>query len=201
MRRIPPANGAHQDTTSAALVRRLVEEACNRGNLAALDAVLPARGPADPAAPDGRAVPPLRDYLAAFRGAVPDARWTIVEQISAGPTVVTRLTVQGTFSGPLLGLAPPGRPATVTGVVISRFVGGRLVSLWLQADLLGLLEQLEVMPQLDLPRAVALAQVQGIGALLRGQGVSNAERSGGQTTTDQAQRADHVSAFSQYDHP
>lgn len=175
-------------------VRRLIEEACNHGNLSVLEQAL--ASPAGPTTPAR-----LPQLLAAFRAAVPDCHWIVEEQIVGRDAVVTRLSVQGTFSGPLLGLAPPGRPATVTGVVISRFVGGRLVSLWLQADLLGLLEQLEVMPQLDLPRAVALAQVQGIGALLRGQGVSNAERSGGQTTTDQAQRADHVSAFSQYDHP
>ena len=109
-----------------ALVRRVVEEAGNNGDFAVLDAVL--------APPTARADAPawarLRDLLAAFRAAVPDARWTIVEQIGAGETVVTRLVVQGTFSGRLLGLAPPGRPATLSGVAISRFAQGRLVDLW-----------------------------------------------------------------------
>jgi hypothetical protein len=97
---------------------------------------------------------------------VPDARWTIVEEIARGNTVVVRLAVQGTFSGPLLGLAPPGRPAILTGVAIGHFAGGRLVDLWLQADLLGLLQQLGVMPPLDLSQAVAVAQVHRAGALL-----------------------------------
>jgi predicted ester cyclase len=152
----------------AARVRRLVEEACNDGNLAALDAVLPPPRPTDPAAAGGRPESPLRDYLAAFRDAVPDARWTIVEQITEGTTVVTRLAVQGTFSGPLVGLAPPGRPAMVTGVAISRFAHGRLVDLWLQADLLGLLVQLGVLPHLGLAQALAMARVQRAGALLAG---------------------------------
>jgi hypothetical protein len=82
--------------------------------------------------------------------------------------VVTRLAVQGTFSGPLVGLAPPGRPATVTGVAISRFAQGRLVELWLQADLLGLLVQLGVLPPLGLAQALAMARVQRAGALLAG---------------------------------
>jgi predicted ester cyclase len=155
----------------AARVRRLVDEACNDGKLAVLDAVLAPAGPTDPAAVDGRAGSPLRDYLAAFRDAVPDARWTIVEQISQANTVVTRLVVQGTFAGALLGLAPPGRPATLTGVVISRFAGGRLVEVWLQADLLGLLQQLGVLPPLDLAQAVAMAQVSRAGALLADEAV------------------------------
>ncbi len=157
-------------TINAACVRRLVEEACNEGNLAVLATVL-----APASATAGADVPAwagLRNLLAAFRAAVPDARWTIVEQISQRHTVVTRLVVQGTFSGPLLGLAPPGRPATLTGVAISRFAGGRLVELWLQADLLGLLVQVGVLPPLDLAQAVAMAQVARAGALLAGQPAS-----------------------------
>ena len=150
----------------AVRVRRLVEEACNEGHLAGLDDVL---APASSmAGADGPACAGLRDLLAAFRAAVPDARWTIVEQIVQGTTVVTRLSVQGTFSGPLVGLAPPGRPATVTGVAISRFAQGRLVDLWLQADLLGLLVQLGVLPPLGLAQALAMARVQRAGALLAG---------------------------------
>jgi predicted ester cyclase len=163
-RRTAEPTRARRDDSPAARVRRLVEEACHDGNLAALDDVLPPPSPTAPAAADGRAGSPLRDALAAFRDAVPDARWTIVEQIVQGHTVVTRLAVQGTFSGPLLGLAPPGRPATLTGVAISRFARGRLVDLWLQADLLGLLVQLGVLPPLGLAQALTMARVLRAGA-------------------------------------
>jgi predicted ester cyclase len=142
-----------------ALVRRLVEEACNGGDLTVLDELLPGSGRMGSAAR-------LRELLPAFRAAVPDARWAIVEQVAAGNTVVTRLEVRGTFAGGLVGLAPPGRPATLSGVAISRFVRGRLVELWVQADLLGFLQQLGVMPPLSLTQAVAMAQVLHAGALL-----------------------------------
>lgn len=112
----------------------------------------------------------LPQLLAAFRAAVPDARWTIEEQIAQGEVVATRLSVKGTFSGPLLGLAPPGRVATLTGVAISRFVGGHLMGLWLQADLLGLLLQVGVLPPLDLAQAVSMAQVGRVGGLMAGGG-------------------------------
>jgi predicted ester cyclase len=148
----------------AALVSHLVDEACNKGNLAVLDAVLPPAAPVRPG--DAAAAERLRPFLAEFRAAVPDARWTIAEQVAAGDTVVTRLSVRGTFAGPLVGLAPPGRLATVSGVVISRFAGGHLVDLWLQADLLGLLLQLGVLPPLDLAQVITMAQVQRLGALL-----------------------------------
>jgi predicted ester cyclase len=151
----------------AARVRRLVEEACNKGNLAVLDEVVaPAARPTDER-PAGAGDPArLRPLLAAFRAAVPDAHWTIVEQIAQGERVATRLCIQGTFSGPLLGLVPPGRPATLSGVAISRFAQGRLIELWLQADLLGFLQQLGVLPPLDLTQTVTMAQVLRAGELL-----------------------------------
>ena len=149
---------------TAALVRRLVEEACNDGDLTVLDELLPRSVTVGAAARPGALR--LRQVLREFRAAVPDARWRIVEQIAARNTVVTRLSVRGTFSGTLVGLAPPGRPATVTGVVISRFARGRLVDVWLQADLLGFLQQLAVLPPLDLAQAVTMARVLHVGDLL-----------------------------------
>jgi hypothetical protein len=100
---------------------------------------------------------------------VPDARWTIEQQVVQEDTVATRLSVRGTFHGPLVGLAWPGRPATVAGVVFCRFAGGRIADLWMQADLLGLLEQLGVMPQLDLAQALSVAHVMRAGATLAGE--------------------------------
>ena len=154
-------SAAQQAAAQAACVRRVVERACNDGDLTVLDEVLPP--PGTPAQPG---VVCLRQVLPAFRAAVPDARWQIVDLIAAGNTVVTRLSVQGTFSGALVGLAPPGRPATLSGVAISRFARGRLIELWLQADLLGFLQQLGVLPPLDLTQTVAMAQVLHAGALL-----------------------------------
>lgn len=168
-RQASPATRPHKGETPAALIRRVVEEACNNGRLAILDAALPPRPPAGTADEmDRPAWVRLPKLLAAFREAVPDARWTIAEQITEGDTVMTRLAVVGTFSGSLLGLAPPGRPATLTGVAIGRFAEGRLIDLWLQADLLGLLEQLRVLPPLGLTQAAAMARVQHAGALLAG---------------------------------
>jgi predicted ester cyclase len=141
-----------------------VEEACNGGDLTILDELAPRSGSLRAGA--WPAAMHLRQLLLAFRGAAPDAHWQIVEQIAERNTVVTRLSVRGTFSGPLIGLAPPGRPATLSGVAISRFARGRLVELWLQADLLGFLQQLGVLPQLGLTQVVTMTQVLHAGALL-----------------------------------
>ncbi|MGH2343742.1 MAG: ester cyclase [Chloroflexota bacterium] len=160
-RRPTHAQRARQAAAYAAYMRRLVEEACNEGNLAVLDEVTGLSIGSGAAA-----LLPLRQRLIEFRAAVPAARWTIVEQIAEGDAVVTRLSVRGTFSGPLVGLAPPGRAAIVTGVAIGRFSEGRLAGLWLQVDLLGLLQQLGVLPPLGIAKAVTMAQVSRIAALM-----------------------------------
>jgi predicted ester cyclase len=159
-----PARPLRRAGGPAALVRRLVEEACNEGDLSILDELMPGSVAVDTGAQPGAVY--LRQVLLEFRAAVPHARWEIVEQVAARNTVVTRLEVHGTFSGALVGLAPPGRPATVAGVAISRFVRGRLESVWLQADLLGFLQQLGVLPPLGLAQAVTMARVLRVGALL-----------------------------------
>jgi predicted ester cyclase len=162
MTNAPRTTPVRRAKPNAAWITRLVEEACNDGNFAILDEIpAPACGLGGADAP---APLPIRERLTAFRAAVPDARWTILEQITERDTVVTRLAVQGTFSGPLVGLARPGRAATLTGVAIGRFRGGRLVELWLQADLLAFLQQLDVLPPLRLAQAVTLAQVLQAGA-------------------------------------
>src|SRR5947209_4915056 len=92
MRRLTAAQRERHAMVAAALVRRVVEEACNQGNYAVLDEALAPLGtsaPLDPgserpgALPGGLVGDRLPGLLVAFRAAVPDARWTIVEQVAA----------------------------------------------------------------------------------------------------------------------
>jgi predicted ester cyclase len=44
----------------------------------------------------------------------------------------------------LMGIPPTGKQVTVTGIVIHRIANGRLVETWVNADSLGMLQQLGV---------------------------------------------------------
>jgi predicted ester cyclase len=148
------------------MVQRLIDEVCNAGDLDRLDAFLaPEAAPPGSTGNEG-----IKQALRLFRAAVPDARWTIQEQVAAGGTVVTRIEVQGTHQSGLWGIAPTGRVATVTGVLFCRFAHGRVATCWAQADLLGLLCQLGVLPAMDLERVVAVARVLRAGQTWAGQG-------------------------------
>ena len=145
------------------LVRWFVDEAINRGNQ---EIVAEVCADAADGSSSGLGTPEsVRDLVLLYREAVPDAHWTIEQQVAEGEMLVTRFTARGTHRGALLSLAPTGKPMQVPGVLISRLEGHKIVLHWAQADLLRLLQQLGVMPDLALDRAVVVARVLQAGAL------------------------------------
>jgi predicted ester cyclase len=71
---------------------------------------------------------------------------TFEDQIAEGDKVASRWTMRGTHTGELLGIAPTGKQATMTGIVISRLAGSTIAEEWENFDQLGLLQQLGVIP-------------------------------------------------------
>ena len=78
--------------------------------------------------------------------ASPDLHITVEDQVAEGDKVVTRYTTRGTHQGPFMGIPPTGKHVTVTGIVITRFANCKEVEEWANADWLGLLQQLGVVP-------------------------------------------------------
>jgi len=139
------------------LVRRLVEEGVNQGQLEVIDQVLVPTSPSVIPGSDGPAS--VKQLLAAYRGAIPDAHWTIQEQIADGEVVVTCFVASGTQRGPLWGVPATGKHMAVSGILVSRCQGGRITEQRVQLDLLGLLQQLGVMPELGLEEEVLVARL------------------------------------------
>ena len=113
-----------------ALIRRLFEEAINRGNLAIVNEVFSAdfvdhSTPGQPAGPGG-----VRDYFAAIRGGFPDVQVVLEDVLADGDKVVVRTTWRGTQRGSYEGIAPTGKPAMRTLIQIFRIVDGLIVEEW-----------------------------------------------------------------------
>jgi steroid delta-isomerase-like uncharacterized protein len=89
----------------------------------------------------------FKPYHQAFLDAMPDLRITVDDLIEEGDRVVARWTARGTLTGPGLGLAPTGKPMTVTGVSIGRIAGGRITESWNTFDLLHMHRQLGTLTQ------------------------------------------------------
>lgn len=129
------------------VVRRWVEEAWNRGHLALADELYPQDYVLHYLPTPVYGAEGLKQFVRTYRAAFPDLHVTIEDMMAAGDKVVWRFTIRGTHRGDFQGIAPTGRPITVTGIVYSRFDGGKWVEDWANADALGMLQQLGVIPE------------------------------------------------------
>jgi len=68
------------------------------------------------------------------------------DMIAEGDKVVLRSTFRGTHKGDLMGIAPTGKQVTMPLILIYRIADDKIVEHWMQADALGLLQQLGVIP-------------------------------------------------------
>jgi steroid delta-isomerase-like uncharacterized protein len=125
--------------------RRLIDEVVNRGNLALADSIIApsyvyhGAGGLELRGPEG-----IKQLVTIYRTAFPDLKMTIDDMIAEGDKVATRWTARGTHRGDLAGVAATGRPTTVTGIVISRLAGGKIVEEFESFDELGMLRQVGV---------------------------------------------------------
>lgn len=81
-----------------------------------------------------------------YATAFPDTHFMVEDMIAEGDKVVARLTIHATQRGAFMSLPPTGKHVTFTGIDIIRIAGGKLVERWAETDILGLLQQLGVVP-------------------------------------------------------
>jgi len=130
-----------------AVVRRFVDEAQSRGNLAVIDTMMSVgfvdHSPLPGLSPDRDGV---RALFGALRTAFPDLQATIHDQLADGDRVVTRKTLAGTHRGPFLGLPPTGNHVAFDVIDILRVVDGKIHEHWCVVDRLALLAGVGAVP-------------------------------------------------------
>jgi steroid delta-isomerase-like uncharacterized protein len=125
------------------LIRRLFDEAFNKGRLALLDQLIGGayieHNPAPNQAPGAAGV---RARIASMRAAFPDLHFVLEELIAENELVAVRYRWQGTHKGPYLGIAPTGRRLSVRGMEFYRVEGHHVLEHWDVVDEFGMLSQL-----------------------------------------------------------
>jgi predicted ester cyclase len=81
-----------------------------------------------------------------IRAAFPDLQTTIEHQIAEGDTVATRATLRGTHLGSFMGVAPTNKQLTWGVLLMDRIEAGKIVLHHANADWLGVLVKLGVVP-------------------------------------------------------
>ena len=131
-----------------ALISRFIEVA-NQGNVTEVSTTLdelfvPDFVRHDPAG-GFRSREGYKQFLFSLQAALP-GQLTLEDLIAEGEKVVVRYTFHGTHQGEWRGLPPTGKAVTFTGIFICRIREGKIVEGWENADALGLVQQLGLIP-------------------------------------------------------
>ena len=85
-------------------------------------------------------------FMSALLAAFPDSRFVVDDVITEGEKVAVRHRLQGTHQAELQGIPATGRQVEVNGIVIFRIENGKVAEAWLNADIMGMMQQLGVVP-------------------------------------------------------
>lgn len=88
----------------------------------------------------------LKQHIIFFEAAFPGYQMTIEDLVAEGDKVAVRAMFQGTHRGDLMGVLPTGKQVTTPVMLIYRLAGGKIVEHWMNADQLGMMQQLGVIP-------------------------------------------------------
>jgi steroid delta-isomerase-like uncharacterized protein len=136
------------------LVRRLIEEGFNGGDLSVADAVTAPDlvehqdfGPDHAPGAEG-----VRAVIASLRRAFPDFHLQIEDMVVSGDTAWARMTATGTHEGPFMGHPPSLRRMRIDVFDVIRVADGRMVEHWGVPDRLGVLRQLGLLAPPPVPQ-------------------------------------------------
>ena len=136
-------------TTKANLevVSRFIEEFKNKANQEIVDELMSpdfVHHLTDPRLPEGREAIKLlgQSIVAGF----PDVHASVQDLLADGDKVIERTQTSATHTGEFNGIPPTGRQGGWTEMHIYRLEGGKIVEMWSEIDLLGLLVQLGAIP-------------------------------------------------------
>jgi len=129
-----------------AMVRSVIEEAINKGNLAVIDEIMAPNYVYHFPGMEIKGPEGFRQFATMMRTAFPDLNVSIDECIGEGNLVASRLIVRGTLKGEFMGQAPTGKKLEFPEAVFVLFEGGKEVEAWPYADTQSMFQQLGLKP-------------------------------------------------------
>jgi steroid delta-isomerase-like uncharacterized protein len=128
-------------------VARRAFDVINTGNLEVVDELIaPEYVYTAPGTPEVRGPEGWKQLISTYRAAFPDLHMTVDDVMTEGDKVAVRWSATGTHRGELMGIPPTGKRVTVTGMIMSRCAGGKIVEEHEIFDSLGMLQQIGAVP-------------------------------------------------------
>ena len=128
------------------IVRRFFEVGPSKGDLDAANELLAPGFVLHVPLPCSPGVRGIDEVVSACRAAFQGLDVTVEDMVTEGDMVAARFTARGVHNGAFMGLPPTGKPITMTGMEIFRLERGKIAELWGEANLLGLMQQLGILP-------------------------------------------------------
>ena len=125
------------------MVQRWVDEAWHNRNANAVDEFCAPNYIGHEGSVEVRGIEGMRAQVSAFHQAFSGVRVTFEEQVAAGDKIAARWRVKATHQGEFMNIPATGREVTWTGIFIGRVENGKMVEVWQDMDLLGLMNQLK----------------------------------------------------------
>jgi steroid delta-isomerase-like uncharacterized protein len=129
------------------VVRRFFEAGPSSGDIGAADALLaPDLALHVPLPAPGPGIGAMNTIITSCRAAFHGLHVTINDLMADEDKVTCRFTARGVHNGEFMGLPPTGKKIAMTGIEIFRLRDGKIVELWGEANLMGLMQQLGILP-------------------------------------------------------
>src|SRR5512137_1651331 len=128
------------------IVRRFFEEGPSKGDLGAANRLLAPNFALHVPLPCSPGIQGMNDVISACRAAFEHLDVTVLDTVAEDDKVAARFTAIGIHKGAFMGLPPTGKPITMTGIEIFRIENGKIAELWGEANLMGLMQQLGILP-------------------------------------------------------
>jgi predicted ester cyclase len=88
-----------------------------------------------------------KKFYQGFHRAFPDTQILIEDLFTRADKLACRFTVSGTHKAEFMGISATDKFIKFTGITILEFLAGKCTERWNQADFLGILQQLESIPE------------------------------------------------------
>jgi len=132
--------------TNKKIVQRIFEEGINQNKPEVYDEVIAANYVNHDFPTPTPGVEGFKIVMGMFKAGFPDLHITLENTLAEGDRVATLGYFTGTHQGEFNGIPATGRSAKVKYIDFWRIENGKAVENWVQMDMIGLLQQLGVMP-------------------------------------------------------
>ena len=124
-----------------AAFRRYLEEV-DKGNLAIVDELLAPECVFHYPDLDVNGSGEMKEMIKVFQTAFPDWTHSIQDMVATEDTLAARLIDRGTHQGDFKEITPTGKQVSLSVMGFCRFTNGRFAEVWIEYDMLGLMQQL-----------------------------------------------------------